>query len=102
MTVPRSHLKVMRVFLRDRLGSHYGLQISRQSAMAPGSVYPILARLEKLGWISSQWEEIDESREGRPRRRYYKLEALGEREALSRLQKEAENLGIFDVVGSPS
>lgn len=38
----------------------------------------LLIRLENSGWISSAWENIDESAEGRRRRRYYRLTPLGQ------------------------
>lgn len=53
----------------------WGLQIIKQSGRPAGSVYPILDRLERLEWVSSEWE-LDDSRTG-PRRRFYKLSAQG-------------------------
>jgi PadR family transcriptional regulator PadR len=49
----------------------WGLAVIKASGRPAGSVYPILERLEKAGWISSKWEE-DATRPG-PRRRYYEL-----------------------------
>lgn len=46
-----------------------------------GTLYPILARLERLGWLSSHWEDIDPSEAGRPRRRFYTLTDAGRAEA---------------------
>lgn len=46
----------------------YGLAIARRAGLATGSVFPILARLERLAWITSAWEDTD--RPG-PRRRLY-------------------------------
>lgn len=40
-------------------------------------MHPILARLERLGRLSSRWEDVDPSAEGRPARRYYRLTADG-------------------------
>src|SRR6478735_5197570 len=37
------------------------------------SLYPLLYRLEKRGWIQGRWVE----KEGQRRRRYYKLTAAG-------------------------
>src|SRR5579863_7168232 len=37
------------------------------------SLYPLLYRLEKRGWIQGRWVE----KSGQPRRRYYKLTAQG-------------------------
>jgi hypothetical protein len=38
-----------------------------------GTLYKALARLERDGLLTSRWEEIDASAEGRPRRRLYRV-----------------------------
>lgn len=48
-----------------------------------GSLYPALLRLEKLGFLSSQWTAGD----GGPGRKYYKLTAAG-RGALRRYRSQ--------------
>ncbi|POH60052.1 PadR family transcriptional regulator [Cryobacterium zongtaii] len=53
----------------------WGLAVIKQTGRLPGSVYPILERLEKLGWAESTWG-IDAERSG-PRRRLYQLTAPG-------------------------
>jgi DNA-binding PadR family transcriptional regulator len=55
----------------------YGLELVEATGLPPGTIYPIMARLEGAGWVSSRWEEIDPGAEGRPRRRYYRLTADG-------------------------
>lgn len=54
----------------------WGLLIIKKSDRLPGTVYPILERLERQGWITSTWEE-DAERQG-PRRRLYEFTAEGE------------------------
>lgn len=49
----------------------WGLAIIKSSGRPAGSVYPILERLERAGWVTSVWED-DPHRVG-PRRRYYEL-----------------------------
>ena len=49
----------------------WGLRLVKGSGRPPGSVYPILERLEGLGWVRSEWEG-DDARSG-PRRRLYQL-----------------------------
>lgn len=49
----------------------WGLLVIKSSGRPAGTVYPILERLESLGWVTSSWE-ADDSRSG-PRRRYYEL-----------------------------
>ncbi|MDE3169873.1 MAG: PadR family transcriptional regulator [Acidobacteriota bacterium] len=58
-----------------------GADIARSTELASGTLYPILARLEKSKWIQSRWEEGDPHELGRPRRRLYKITALGARKA---------------------
>lgn len=53
-------------------GSVWGLQIVKTTGRPSGSVYPILDRLESLGWVASAWED-NTSRQG-ARRRYYQLQ----------------------------
>ncbi len=57
-----------------------GAEIFKLTDVASGTLYPILFRLEKAGWVSSEWEEGDPSELGRPRKRIYRLTATGARE----------------------
>jgi PadR family transcriptional regulator, regulatory protein PadR len=72
---------VLAVLLSDMTADHYGLEISRKAELPSGTIYPILARLEKLGWVTSSWESVDPSAEGRPARRLYRLSELGAQRA---------------------
>jgi DNA-binding PadR family transcriptional regulator len=69
--------RVLAVLLEEPQGKHYGLDISRRVKLPTGSIYPILARLEKVGWVTSELEDIDPTVEGRRPRRYYELTGLG-------------------------
>ena len=75
MTIPTQ--RVLRVFLDDVSAQRYGMEIMDIAELPSGTVHPILARLEGLGWVESQWEDIDPRTEGRPPRRYYRLTASG-------------------------
>jgi DNA-binding PadR family transcriptional regulator len=59
----------------------YGLEIVRASGVPAGSTYAILRRLEDEGFLEGRWEQIDPEHEGRPPRRYYKLNGEGRRVA---------------------
>jgi DNA-binding PadR family transcriptional regulator len=85
MTIPTQ--QVLRFLLTDLSAERYGSEIGDAAGLASGTVHPILARLERLGWVSSRWEDIDPREEGRPARRYYRLSADGvalARDALAR------------------
>jgi DNA-binding MarR family transcriptional regulator len=70
-------LRVIRSLLDDPTGRHYGLGLIAASGVPAGSLYPVLTKLEKDGWIQGEWEDIDEAAEGRRRRRYYRLTGVG-------------------------
>jgi PadR family transcriptional regulator, regulatory protein PadR len=74
-------LKVLAAMLANPAGDHYGLAIAQQTGLKSGTLYPILARLERAGWVTSNWEATDPTEHGRPRRRYYRLTGAGERAA---------------------
>jgi len=66
-------LAVLSTILSDPEGDWYGLELSKRSGLKPGTIYPILDRLLKAGWLERRWEDIDPVAEGRPRRRLYRL-----------------------------
>ncbi|TDC30630.1 PadR family transcriptional regulator [Micromonospora sp. 15K316] len=65
---------VLRVLL-DSDRPRWGLEIIKLTGRPSGSVYPLLERLERNGWLTSHWEEVTERRG--PRRRMYELTAEG-------------------------
>jgi PadR family transcriptional regulator PadR len=54
-----------------------GAEIAKQTQLASGTLYPILFRLEGMGWLESRWEVGDPVVLRRPRRRYYRITAEG-------------------------
>lgn len=68
---------VLHALLEHPTRELYGLEICNAAGLASGTIHPILARLERLGWLESRWEDIDPVEEGRPQRRYYRLSPDG-------------------------
>lgn len=75
MTLPTQF--VLRALLDDPEAERYGLEIREAAGLPSGTIHPILARLERLGWVESRWEDVDPSAAGRPARRYYRLTTDG-------------------------
>jgi PadR family transcriptional regulator PadR len=75
MTIPTQ--LVLHALLADPTKELYGVEIGTAAGLPSGTVHPILARLETVGWLASRWEEIDPRTEGRPARRYYQLTSDG-------------------------
>jgi DNA-binding PadR family transcriptional regulator len=53
----------------------WGLSICDATGHGPGSVYPVLQKLLKAGWLEDHWE--DPQPEDRPRRRFYTITDAG-------------------------
>jgi DNA-binding PadR family transcriptional regulator len=85
MTIPTQ--RVLRALLDDPDTERYGYELGELADLRTGTVHPILARLEGLGWLQSRWEDIDPQTEGRPARRYYRLTAEGAQAAQSALAR---------------
>jgi PadR family transcriptional regulator PadR len=83
---------VLAALLQDMTEPHYGLEIAKAAGLASGTIYPILARLERQKWVESEWEQIDQSKEGRRRRRYYRLTREGAHVARGELAATADRL----------
>jgi DNA-binding PadR family transcriptional regulator len=82
-------IKLLSLMLEDPTAPYYGLDLSKRAGVLTGTVYPLLKRLEDLGWLESELESIDPVAEGRPARRLYRLTGEGARLArveINRLQ----------------
>lgn len=78
---------MLAALLADRTAWRHGYDISRETALKSGTLYPILMRLERHGWLESRWE--DEPAPGKPRRHLYRLSASGVAEARALLEQRA-------------
>ncbi len=81
---------------RDRHGYEISKLIEQRSGGAvrfhAASLYPLLYRLEKRGWVQGRWVE----KAGQRRRRYYRLTAQGRR-ILASQRKDWQN--FVDAIG---
>ena len=94
MGSPRMTLQtqlVLRALLEDPAKQRYGLELCELAGLPSGTIYPILARLEQVGWGDSTWEDPAVHEEaGRPRRRFYRITKDGAeqaRDALARVYR---------------
>jgi PadR family transcriptional regulator, regulatory protein PadR len=75
-------LSVLRLMLDDPTHEYYGWELCQAAGLQSGTVYPILARLEKAGWLTSAKEVTDaaeqpQRRHPRRPRRFYRLTTDG-------------------------
>jgi DNA-binding PadR family transcriptional regulator len=71
----------------------HGFDIMDATGLPSGTVYPILGRLERDGYVRSRWEAQNTAlREKRPPRRYYEVTAAGAK-ALARSIQHYRTLG---------
>ncbi len=85
MSVTTAVVKVLAAFLDDAGQDRYGLDLVRDTGLPSGTLYPILTRLERAGWVRADWEDLDSVAGGRPARRYYRLTSDGTLAARSEL-----------------
>ncbi len=78
-------VSILRAIADDR---RYGLDIIAATGLATGTVYVALGRLQKRGLVSASWEDQRiADREGRPRRRYYRLTRTGRHQLDAALER---------------
>ena len=76
--------------IEERSGGRLSFQAS--------SLYPVLFRMEKRGWIKGTWVE----KEGERRRRFYRLTAKGERALAAQRRTWREFTLAVNLVVEPS
>jgi PadR family transcriptional regulator PadR len=96
---------VLDEMLSEPAEPRYGLDMCETVGLPSGTIYPILARLERIGWVESNWEDPEAHiTEGRPRRRYYRLTREGAEcaaEALQEIQKSRKNAARTWRIATP-
>jgi DNA-binding PadR family transcriptional regulator len=80
-------LRVLKVLLGKPRERRSGAELSRDARVGSGTLYPLLNRMEQTGWLDSEWEAVEPRDVGRPRRRLYRLTALGQASALAALKE---------------
>jgi PadR family transcriptional regulator, regulatory protein PadR len=93
----RTHalVQVALALMADASGRHWGYELSKQSGVRSGVMYPLLGRMLDEGWLDDGWEEqVQVGRRKRPPRRYYELTDQG-KIALGALITEARRDARF-------
>ena len=67
--------ELLTVLARQPRSWQYGYELSKQTGLKSGTLYPLLIRLSDQGLLDSQWQEPE--RPGKPPRHAYKLTASG-------------------------
>lgn len=70
-------IKILGALLQVSSEGISGADISKTTGISSGTLYPILFRLEKAEWLTSEWEEGNPTELGRPRRRLYTMTSTG-------------------------
>jgi len=71
----RQTLDLLETLLLHPSQWRHGYALSQETGLASGTLYPILMRLEKTGWLETHWEDVPIA--GRPPRHLYRLSGSG-------------------------
>lgn len=88
---PQTH-QVLAALLQQPTVWRYGYDLSKQTELQSGTLYPILMRLTEQGLLEDTWEPSDQA--GRPLRHAYRLTAPGIAAAREILQGERAALRL--------
>jgi DNA-binding PadR family transcriptional regulator len=67
-------LRLLQSFVARPLDWRYGYELSRQTGLKSGTLYPILMRLERYGLLEARWVA---TQDGVPPRHTYRLTSNG-------------------------
>jgi DNA-binding PadR family transcriptional regulator len=73
---------VLAVFLEHPLEEHYGWELMERTGIPSGTLYPILDRLSRKGWLESHWDTSQKPR------KQYRITARGIHDASEYLSLE--------------
>jgi PadR family transcriptional regulator len=93
-------LQVAAALMSDASARHWGYELSKQSGVRSGVMYPILQRMLDQDWLADGWEDQKHIKAKRPPRRYYELTDAG-KVALGALVAEARRDARFRPLTAP-
>lgn len=70
---------LLAAFVSGGGGWRHGYDLSKETGLKSGTLYPLLIRFAERGWVQARWAEA--AAPGRPPRHLYRLTAEGERVA---------------------
>jgi PadR family transcriptional regulator, regulatory protein PadR len=95
MRLSSQGMKVLKLFLDNVRRKRSGAELAKLADVGPGTLYPLLRRFEEDGWLTSDWEEGEPSKLGRPRRRFYRITGEGISNAQQALLRVQHTRGRF-------
>jgi DNA-binding PadR family transcriptional regulator len=91
----RDTKRVLLVLLADSTGKLSIYPIERAAMMRSARVFRVLTKLERIGWLTWEWEQ--DNLKGHAPRRFYQLTHVGRVQALSLLGSGSESPSLFEV-----
>ncbi len=89
---------LLAVMLRKPRAWHYGYELSRDTGLSSGTLYPLLMRLSDRGLLESEWQEPE--RPGKPPRHVYRLTSEGRAFARTKADSKKPAAARSTVIGA--
>ena len=93
-------LDLLKAFIAEPGDWRYGYDLSRETTLKSGTLYPILIRLNNRGWLETRWSQPEGP--GRPPRHMYRLTPDGLRCAREAFSAKAASVPSRRVYGTGS
>ena len=74
---------LLAAFIQE-VGWRHGYELSKETGLKSGTLYPLLMRFAERGWVEARWTEA--AAPGRPPRHIYRLTAEGRRVAAESME----------------
>lgn len=100
LRLTRTTRAVLKALLDGFEDDLWGLRIGKLTQLPSGTVYPLLTRLEDLGWVETRWEDVGDGAERStgPRRRFYRLTPDGLVQTRAALATDSSKVTLASLV----
>lgn len=65
MRLTRNFVAVATTLMEQPFGRFWGYDLTKQSGVRSGALYPMLAKFLELGWLTDGWEQLEALPAGR-------------------------------------
>lgn len=92
-------LRILAFFIGNEKKMYCGSDVMKQLNLPSGTVYPLLLRMTKAGWLDRELENVNPKEIGRPAKRFYQISATGLKEGKRLISSQKVPITADAIIG---
>jgi hypothetical protein len=93
-------LRILAFFITHEKNFYCGSDVMKQLNLPSGTIYPLLIRMTRAGWLNRELEDVNPKEVGRPAKRFYRISSTGLKEGKKLISAQRIPITADELVGN--